>query len=54
MVRDRVIFAELKKERGVRQPNQVAWGDKLEVAGAEYYVWDPRDRDEILLVLAKR
>lgn len=54
MVRDRVIFAEVKKMMGVRQPNQVEWGDKLEAAGSEYYVWDPSDRDEIMLVLAKR
>lgn len=39
LVRDRVIFAELKSVRGKMSPEQVAWKDSLEAAGAEYYLW---------------
>lgn len=52
LVRDRVIFAELKRENGKPDPNQEAWLAALQVAGANWYVWKPRDRDLILRVLA--
>lgn len=54
LVRDRVIFAELKNERGQITEEQKAWLAALERAGAEAYVWRPADLDEVLAVLQRR
>lgn len=43
LVRDRVIYAELKSTRGVLSNEQVDWSGALIGAGAEYYVWRPSD-----------
>ena len=39
----RVIFAELKSDTGRLGKQQQEWLDALEGAGAEHYVWRPRD-----------
>ena len=56
LVRDRVIFAELKRESGGRlTPAQVGVHELLRAAGAEVYVWWlPRDLPEVARVLARR
>lgn len=41
--RGRVIFAELKGQYRQLEPEQVAWLDALRAAGAEVYLWRPRD-----------
>lgn len=41
LVRDRVIFAEIKGDKGRVSPAQDAWASALEHAGAEHYVWFP-------------
>ena len=51
LVRERVVFAELKSQRGNRSAEQVVWGDNLLAAGAEYHVWRPSDMDDIEKVL---
>jgi hypothetical protein len=44
MVRDRVIYAELKSTRGVPSLDQVAWAAALIRAGCENcYIWRPCD-----------
>jgi hypothetical protein len=43
LVRDRVIFAELKAERGRTSPEQLDWLAALANANAEQYVWRPSD-----------
>ncbi len=53
LVRDRVIFAELKREGEDRRPEQEAWGDALIEAGAEYYCWQPSDWPEIEATLER-
>lgn len=48
----RVIFAELKTEKGLVSPPQQEWIDTLsECPGAEVYVWRPGDIEEIAEVL---
>lgn len=53
-VRDRILFAELKREKTRPTPDQVEWLDRLARAGGEVYLWRPSDLEEIGLVLAKR
>jgi VRR-NUC domain len=43
LVRDRVIFAEVKVQRGRLQPDQVVWLDALREAEQEVYVWRTSD-----------
>ena len=43
MVRDRVVFAELKAERGTVAPEQTEWARAILNAGLEMYLWRPRD-----------
>jgi len=40
--RPRVIFAELKSDRGVLTAEQRAWIDELRACGQEAYVWKPK------------
>jgi hypothetical protein len=48
----RLVFAELKAERGRLKPDQEAWLDELrQVPGVDAYVWRPADMDEIATVL---
>ncbi len=54
LVRDRVIFAELKREKGVVTDAQREWLDGLAAVGAEVYLWRPSDLDEIAEILSKR
>ena len=63
LARDRVIFAELKREltgkksedaNRVPSPAQIEWLDRLARAGAEVYLWRPSDLDEIARVLSLR
>jgi VRR-NUC domain len=49
--RERVVFAELKTERGRVTRDQWAVLDGLRAAGAEVYVWRPSDRPEIERIL---
>lgn len=56
MVRERVIYAELKRERTDRarlSREQQKWISTLNASGAEVYVWRPSDWDTIALTLAR-
>lgn len=50
-VRERVVFAELKREGGDLTPAQADCRDRLLAAGAEWYLWRPSDRAEVVRVL---
>lgn len=50
-IRERVIYVEFKREKGRVTPAQVDVGRRLVAAGAEYHLWRPSDRNEILRVL---
>jgi len=54
LVRDRIIFAELKRDKGKPTEAQKEWLDALAGAGAEVYLWRPQDLDEIATILGKR
>lgn len=50
--RDRLVFAELKAEKGKVSERQQVWLDALgEVPGVEVHVWRPSDWDRICEVL---
>lgn len=51
LVRERIIYAELKSQKGGLRPDQVEWIRRMRYAGAEVYVWRPSDRPEIERVL---
>lgn len=54
LIRERVIFAELKREKTHPTVEQVLWLDGLAAAGAEVYLWRPSDLEEIGAILGKR
>ena len=54
LVRDRVIFAELKSDTGKPTKDQQAWLDALTLAGAEAYLWRPDDLQTIAETFARR
>jgi hypothetical protein len=51
LVRERIVFCELKTDKGRTRPDQDVWADRLRAAGAEVYLWRPADWDEIDRVL---
>jgi hypothetical protein len=51
LVRDRVIFAELKTERGKLTDDQWSWLATLRAAGAEMWVWRPSDYPSVERIL---
>jgi hypothetical protein len=52
LVRDRVVFAEIKAEKGSLSVMQMIWQDILKHAGQECYVWRPSDWETVCEVLA--
>jgi hypothetical protein len=53
LVRERVIFAELKSEKGKLSDSQIKWLDSLERAGQEFYTWRPSLWEQIVDVLKR-
>lgn len=53
LVRDRVVYAELKAERGRPSPAQRGWAAALQAAGAEVYCWRPSDWARLVEVLRR-
>jgi hypothetical protein len=54
LVRERVVFAELKSEKGKVSAAQADWLAALEAAGAETYVWRPSDVVDVMQALRRR
>lgn len=53
LVRDRVLYRELKTEIGRLSASQKVWGEKLVGAGADYAVWRPSEMRDIIVTLSK-
>jgi hypothetical protein len=53
LARERIIFAELKSEKGKLSDAQQAWRDVILAAGGEYYTWKPSDFDWICEILKR-
>lgn len=54
LVRERIIYVELKTQVGRLSPEQVRWKLLLEVAGGEWYLWRPSDLEEVAKILGNR
>lgn len=54
LVRERIVFVELKREKTSPTPDQVDWLDKLAAAGGEVYLWRPSDLEEVARILGGR
>jgi hypothetical protein len=54
LVRDRVLFAELKSRTGRLNGAERAWSERLAGAGAEVYLWRPGDRADITDTLTRK
>jgi hypothetical protein len=54
LVRERVIFVELKRVGGKLSTEQQEWQDWLEQAGQECYVWTIDDMEQAVEVLRRR
>jgi hypothetical protein len=51
----RVIFCELKSEKGRTRPEQVLWAEALAACpGVECHLWRPQDWDRIVRTLDRR
>ena len=48
----RLIFAELKSERGKPSTDQTEWLDALRACGVEVHVWRPSDLERITAMLS--
>jgi hypothetical protein len=48
---DRLVFAELKTDKGRVTPQQQAWIDALRKTKAEVYLWRPSYFDDIVEIL---
>lgn len=54
LVRDRVVFAELKSDTGKLGLGQAEWLEAIREAGGEAYLWRPADLDgEVMRVLGR-
>ena len=53
LVRERVVFAELKRQAKASKltDKQIEWRDALLEAKQEWYLWRPKDMDDIAEIL---
>lgn len=52
LVRDRILFPELKIRGNALSPHQVRWREAILTAGGDYRLWYPDDWDEIVATLS--
>ena len=51
LVRQKILYRELKTDKGRLTESQKAWGDALIEAGADYAIWRPNQIQDILETL---
>ena len=51
IVRERILFVELKSEKGKLKEGQESWRDALCLAGAEWHLWRPSDWEQVQAIL---
>lgn len=49
----KMIFAELKREKGIVSPEQQAWIMAIKACGIDVYIWRPSDVHAIVEILSK-
>lgn len=54
LVRERVVWVELKTIVGVLDDDQIVWRDRLLLAKQEWYCWSPNDWPTIQTVLGRK
>lgn len=54
LVRDRVLFRELKTDAGRVSKSQMEWGERLTEAGADFKIWRPQDTKAIIAELTRK
>lgn len=54
LVRERVIWAEVKRDKGKLRSEQEQWRQALTAAGQEWYCWRPSDWDQVVETLTRR
>lgn len=54
LVRERIVWVELKSDKGTLGEEQVIWRDRLIQAKAEWYLWRPKDWPTIQTVLGRK
>lgn len=52
--RTRIVFAELKSEKGTVTKEQRMWLDALSAAGCETYLWRPKHYEGVVKVVGKK
>ena len=53
LVREVTLFRELKTETGRIRPEQRIWAKRLTESGADYALWRPSDKEEIIKKLTQ-
>jgi hypothetical protein len=48
LVRDRILFRELKTGKATLEPDQELWRDRIIRAGGDWALWHPRDAEDII------
>lgn len=51
LVRERIVYVELKGDGGRARPAQQAWHNGLRAAGGEAYIWWPGDWPDVERIL---
>lgn len=54
LVRERIVYVEMKRQGERPRPTQVDWLNRLARAGGEVYVWTLEDLDDVVAVLTDR
>jgi hypothetical protein len=54
LVRDRIVYAELKNEAGRLSKAQADWRNAIQAAGGTWFLWRPDDYEDVRQTLRRR